>query len=481
MRTTFSCLLLAGIGFLPTEPMEIGTTPQFFVDDYVVDNRWSLKAKTEEVVRVFHAPKKYERNPVIAGECGYASAVREADTGLFKLWYQTHLRGADDDRTRYAIAYAESRDGLNWTRPQLGLHEWKGTTANNIVWKGHTDARASGQQVLQLPAAARRGYRYVMASHTSGAKRGNNGIRLVGSHDGIHWDKSSDSLVADLPSDTVNSIVFDSARNEYVMFCRPKDRYLVFRGEFLDTGESRRIARMSGKELWSEWKGAPQTILIPDELDLARGFNRFYGMPTAYHAGIYWGFLWPFKLNTDIWTELAWSRDGVNFERLPARPRLIDLGPDGAWDDGMVFGSADWIEVGDEWWMFYSGWDGPHGVPERNSGIGLVKLRKEGFVSLRGPAGGGVVCTRQIRWPGGKLIVNADAHEGELKVRVSGERRKPLEGYDYADCNTFTGDSVAHEITWKEKTMDSLKGQVIRIEFLLKRADLYAFRTAENN
>lgn len=95
---------------------------------------------------------------------------------------------------------------------------------------------------------------------------------------------------------------------------------------------------------------------------------------------------------------------------------------------------------------------------------------------MRGPAGGGVICTRQIKWPGGKLHVNADARAGELKVRVSGERRKPLPGLDYADCRPFTGDNVAQEITWREKSLDELKDQVIRLEFLLKNSDLYAFR-----
>ena len=93
---------------------------------------------------------------------------------------------------------------------------------------------------------------------------------------------------------------------------------------------------------------------------MERGFNRFYGMNVRRHAGIFFGCLWPFKLNTDIVTELAWSRDGWNWERLPTRPRLLELGPEGAWDDGMVFGSIDWIEAGDEWRLCYAGSDGPH-------------------------------------------------------------------------------------------------------------------------
>ena len=40
------------------------------------------------------------------------------------------------------------------------------------------------------------------------------------------------------------------------------------------------------------------------------------------------------------------AENGRVFERLPGRPRLITLGPEGAWDDGMVFASQ-WLEVGD--------------------------------------------------------------------------------------------------------------------------------------
>lgn len=80
--------------------------------------------------------------------------------------------------------------------------------------------------------------------------------------------------------------------------------------------------------------------------------------------------MWPFKLNTDVHTELAFSRDGIHFERLHSRPKLIELGKGGQWDDGMVFAGPDWIEVGNEWWIYYAGWDGPHESKERQPGMG---------------------------------------------------------------------------------------------------------------
>lgn len=473
--TTLCCSLataqdMTARSALPSEPVEIGTTPQFVFDNYIVDNHWALRYKREAMRRVLHPPKKYESNPVIAGEGGYVTVLRDDETGKFRMWYQTWTPSEIEGKSgQYAIAYAESSDGVNWELPKLGLYTWKGTKDNNIVWKGLTGKRGSQVYFLDVPEQYRRGYRYVMLY-------GGGSSHLVGSQDGIHWDASSDTEIAKMHSDTHNALVFDPAREEFVMFCRAKHIYRTFRGPILDTGASRRIARMSSKELWTLWDSEPQTILVPDELDAADNFNFFYGMPTSYHAGIYWGFLWPFKMNTHIHTELAWSRDGMQFHRLPERPKFIERGPEGAWDDGMVFGGYQWVEMGDEWWMYYAGWDGPHETRERTPGIGLVKLRKEGFISMRGPAGGGVICTRKMKWSGGSLLVNADAQDGELKVRVTDAWRKTLRGYDYEDCEVFSSDCTAHEVRWKGKSLEVPAGEVIRFEFFLKDADLYTFR-----
>ena len=32
--------------------------------------------------------------------------------------------------------YAESKDGIHWTKPDLGLFEFDGSKKNNIVWDG---------------------------------------------------------------------------------------------------------------------------------------------------------------------------------------------------------------------------------------------------------------------------------------------------------------------------------------------------------
>ncbi len=477
-------LAAANGGDIPEEPVEIGFEPQYFVDDYLVDNRWGNKQKREMVLRTFHSAEKHEGNPVIAGKGGYVCVRRDDETGVFKMWYQTSVSHRDAEGnhqgTDYGIAYAESSDGLAWNQPNLGLLDWQGSRENNVVWKGPRGRRASGQQILTVPEKDRRGHKYIMTYRTAGGDPVDSGIRVIGSEDGIHWDRESDSFVHLVHSDTCNSIVYDENRECYVMTCRAKDRYRRGQGELIDVGASRRISRMESPHLWSEWEATPQSILNPDRFDAAENFNAFYGMPLKYHAGIFWGALWVFRFNDNIYTELATSRDGMDFDRALERVPIVALGEDGAWDDGMAFVSPDWVEVDDEWWFYYAGWDGDHGGQERTPGIGLAKIEKGRLVSLDGPQGGGGVVTRLLRWPGGDLVVNADASAGELNVRISDEKRDPIAGFNYSDRDPSSNDSTAEVIRWGDRSLEELAGTILRIEFSVTDAKLFGFSAQRN-
>jgi hypothetical protein len=461
-----------GSSALALEPLEIGATPQLFVDNAVVDNTWTLRYKMQHIDRVFHQPVKHPANPLLAGDMGYACVAYDAAAKKFRMWYQTHVFGTDEAKTQYAVAYAQSPDGIAWERPKLGLFEWKGNKENNVVIVGPR-RRAGSPWLLDVPEADRRGYKYLLMYRES------DGSHLIGTQDGIHFDPASDMPIQHLHSDTQNAIVYDPHGKQYVMYCRAKAVYRAFGEEMIDTGESRRIARVASPQLWAEWSREAENILLPDELDTQNRYHAFYGMPTTVYGGVFFGFAWPFRWNDRIHTELAWSRDGIHFDRHPLRPRLVDYGPQGSWDDEMVFASA-WVEVGDKWHLYYAGWDGPHGSRERSGGVGLATIRKEGFVSLRGPVAGGVVCTRVLRWPGGKLLLNCaptpEAAESKVTVRVSDRLRKVIPGFDHADCEPFTGDSTAAEIKWKGKSIDELNGQELRLEIFIQNVDLYSFR-----
>jgi len=290
----FTVLLAVGqiqaIAQVPDEPVGIARgVPQFFVDDWLVDNRFAVKYKHNAVVHSVHPPQKHEANPVYRGDCGYVNVARHPESGKFQLWTQVHYWAEKPSgrNSRCAIAYADSNDGLSWDSPNLGLFEWNGSTQNNVVIRGPKNARASGPQILlTLPEEQKRGFTYVMAYRTGGAGKEHDGIRLIGSHDGIHWDTDSEVRLKHVHSDTLNSIVVDADRQRYLMTCRAKDRYRRFKGQMIDAGASRRISFLTSDELWTEWRGSPKALLTPDEIDAESHYNFFYGMPVHHYAAL---------------------------------------------------------------------------------------------------------------------------------------------------------------------------------------------------
>src|SRR5690606_20436999 len=60
----------------------------------------------------------------------YGSVIR--DGGVFRMWYQARPENYSG-RDVVSVGYAESDDGLNWRKPKLGLVNFNGNTANNLV------------------------------------------------------------------------------------------------------------------------------------------------------------------------------------------------------------------------------------------------------------------------------------------------------------------------------------------------------------
>lgn len=448
----------------------MGDAPQLFVDDHLVDNRWGVEYLTETVTRVFHAPIKHDANPLVSGTGGMLNVVWDDEAQLFRMWYQEYWDQSMEPRLyTYAIAYAESADGLDWRLPTIGEHEFKGTKQNNIVLLGPTGGRAETPCLLDVPERFKKGYKYVMLYLTDDPKSS----RMIGSQDGIHWDAASDTCIAtDYTPDAPNRIIWDPQTERFVWFTRATNIYR-------NRGERRKVGRLEHTALWEEWPLRSENILLPDQLDAETKHNYFYGMPTSYYAGMYWGFLWSYQHQEDIYVSLAFSRDGYDFTRPADRPRLIDLGDEGSWDGGMVSANG-WIEVGDEWWIYYVGTDGRHHEREPVPGIGLAKLRKEGFASLRSPAGGGFVVTKVFECPGasqspgGGLQVNADVSKGELRVKVTDYERQVLPGFEQSV--SLSGDGVRQDVVWEGASLRALAGQEIRLEFEMKGVvDLYGF------
>ncbi|HOW19291.1 MAG TPA: hypothetical protein PLC79_09660, partial [Phycisphaerae bacterium] len=105
-------------------------------------------------------------------------------------------------------------------------------------------------------------------------------------------------------------------------------------------------------------------------------------------------------------------------------------------------------------------------------------LRLDGFVSVNAPYAGGEFITKPLLFEGRKLTLNISTSAvGSVKVEIQDAGGKPLAGFAAEDCIEIWGDEIARTVAWKGGTdVSKLAGRPVRLRFVMKDADIYAFR-----
>jgi hypothetical protein len=488
-KLLIGCLMIAssaGAESIPLQPVAFEKGEfQYFLDDYLIENRFD-KLFNASPRHIVHKGKPDQQNPLIVadkpweihGILANPSIIYDKEQSLFRAYY--HIYKNPDGSTPSRLGYAESKDGVHWAKPEFGKFPWKGDNTNIIF-------EASHFQIVDIPDDKKGGARY-LGLYINDA---DNGEYLARSQDGINWERASKILPA--YSDCQHSIVYDRKRDEFLIYFRNKYQFEQ-KKEHPKAGTTRVISRLANKELFTLWKEMPKAVILPQGNDALL----FYGMTVAIRDNVYFGFLEQYDLYPDetLDVELRTSRDGLDWKRQDTdeyrmvRGRykrqkdgdhLISRGKYGEWNGGMVK-PAGFIEYGNEWLVYFAGYEGYHGeVLEKKGSIGLLRFRKEGFVSVRSHESlPSYVITRPLIWPGGQLKVNFDGIDvfpkpGSLRVRVVDAARNPIEGFSFADCESFEGDDVRAAIRWKSADIASLKGREIRLEFEFQHGDLFGF------
>ena len=212
----------------PEEPeFTVGWQKQLFLDDWVVDS-------TQNVSRVLKEPQRWPGNPVIIGDkpwekwTAYLNGrgiLYDDDDRLFKTWY---LSPTFDDAVpsglRYKVCYAFSEDGVRWTKPDLGLVEWAGSRANNILpWGQHWMRRPNVIRDPRDPDPQRRFkmlYTDVVGDWPRTDYRQLAGITKATSPDGINWQHNVDLNPWRPGGNGTNVLGWDPAAEKYVVYIR---------------------------------------------------------------------------------------------------------------------------------------------------------------------------------------------------------------------------------------------------------------------
>lgn len=109
-------------------------------------------------------------------------------------------------------------------------------------------------------------------------------------------------------------------------------------------------------------------------------------------------------------------------------------------------------------------------------GLGLARLRKEGFASLDGSRQRpGYVITRPLQTWGSRLSIKARCRKGgTIRVAVLDGGDLPVDGCCLKASDPFSGDSVEHIVTWHGNAAFSAGWR--KLHFYLEDAEVFAFR-----
>lgn len=463
---------------------EAGPWRRLFLDATVVEEQ-------QGVERVFHAVEKHPANPVMtkdhewegAGPYLYGTVIR--DQGRLRMWYH-HLNPEGTWNS-----YAESRDGIQWTKPALGLIEFNGSKQNNLFATRSTNLtekplRDVGQchnpSVIHQPwhPDPQRRFALYGFSYEFGVPR------VAFSSDGLSWNF--------VPL-TAGKGLFDSG--DVVNFAHDpyRRRYVATWKTTTSRGRAVGIATSSDGLAWT--KPTHAAVVFADDLD--PDATQLYGMPVFPYQGYYLGLPWIYHarwpkdgMTADadlaaaektspctVDVQFAWSRDLLHWNRTAPRTAFIPLGRSSEFDASMVYSARAPVVVDDKLYFYYGGWTQPHNKPSKNqAAIGLGVLRLDGFCSMQAGNSEGSLVTRQepdLETPA--VIINARTHDaGQIVAEIVDATGRPLDGFSRKECLAFQGDDVRHVLRWSTREFTpQQQAMKKRLRFFLRDANLYSY------
>ena len=380
----------------------------------------------------------------------------------------------------HAVCYAESSDGLSWSKPELGLQSWDASTRNNIVLK----IACQGTVLKDPRPGTADGERYKFVAWCM-----NRGFYVFTSADAKRW-KRNETIALPFDPDGSTEVFWDDQAGVYRGYFRA-----LGAGKGPDMPHYRAVVRTEVRDLLQPWpfKPSPKPVWHCFESPKPSGGEfpiiecggevyRMKAVKYPWAPDVYLAFPWRYKLAENLrpGSFIMVSRDGERWTRYET-PYYFESG----WAlDGRTVLEAlmeqGMVRRGDKIWQFgtvrftehagalYGGVEHEGGVHDR-----FLRLtqRLDGFVSLDGGPDGGVAVTKPLTFQGTRLTLNFAA-KGSLKVGLLDESGKTIPGFESAELK---GDAVSQDVRWTSD-LSALEGKTVRLRFELRDAKLFAFQ-----
>jgi len=126
---TVSTIFFIFEGITAQNVVSIQNRRELFVDHFLIEKLTNAevqmhKPRNEGKVLFFDHP--WEGN-----FSGYCTVIKDGD--VFRAYYRGIREAGNDASDNEVTCYAESEDGINWVKPELGIYEIDGTRKNNVI------------------------------------------------------------------------------------------------------------------------------------------------------------------------------------------------------------------------------------------------------------------------------------------------------------------------------------------------------------
>ena len=430
------------------------------------------------------------------------------DEGRFRLWYGAS--NFDTDRGSF-VCYAESEDGFDWERPEVGLVEYEGSTANNIISRdgdhflqcvlkdpiappesrykaigpkgryfrdGKYDPTMTGKefkklmQDMDLGGVAREDRRKKIQVHSA--------VQGSVSPDGLRWTNLEEPLIDVGPTalDTHNLVTYDPFEKRYVLYMRGGN------------DERRRHVRRADSAEFGHFESL-RPCLVADPQDPISDdiYNPCY---TPYPTGLPFHLMFPsfyHRVESHVDAQLAVSRDGHLWHR-PERVPIIDLSHEGG-EYGALYAVPNLTAPEDgDWRLPFAAHSHRHDFRDRGAppihkpepgDLRWALWKPDRLAGLEASGEGRVILNMRV-CSGTEMRLNYRTEaDGWVKVELVEPPSTPprkveaFEGYSLAEAETLTGDEVARVVRWNGKSdLSELRGREVALRLHLNRAKVFS-------
>lgn len=462
----------------------IGSRRELFVDEELIESLADIKL-------VMHRP--HDEGKVLAfdkpwegGFCGYATVIRDDDR--LRLYYRGLGKAGQDGNRSETTCYAESTDGLEWSKPNLGLFEVMGTRDNNVVLADAAPVTHNFSPMLDTRTGVPADERFKALGGTM-----KSGLVAWASADGKRWRKFREEPViasAQVPFpyffDSQNLAFWSAAEQKYVCYFR------VFQDKI------RRIARTTSDDFLS-W--SPPVLMnyrhrggeSPIEHLYTNQTHPYFRAPHLYVA-IAARFMPGRQVLSDdqakaINVNPRYFRDTSDAVLMTSRPGrdvyertfLSSFVRPGIgarnWVSRTNYPALNVVQTGPTEMSVYLNQD----YAQPTAHLRRYSMRLDGFASAKADYKGGELVTKPLSFLGKRLTLNfATSAAGGIRTEIQDASGEPIPGFTLDEARPQIGNEIERVVSWKPGTdVSKLAGQSVRLRFVMQDADLYAFQFSE--